>query len=66
MEPVGNHDQNNPFSRSNNPRTGQMSPGAGKPPISPIFACYSSPSFLVIWNSDLIFVEIFHRRPLRP
>ncbi|KAG5582387.1 hypothetical protein H5410_053014 [Solanum commersonii] len=52
MQPVGPDSQNDPFSRSNNP-------GAGKPPILPIFVCYNSPSFLVIWNSDVILVENF-------
>jgi len=45
---------------------GQTSPGAGKPPILPIFMSYSSPYILVIWNSDLIFAKILHGRPLRP
>jgi len=45
---------------------GQTSPEAGKPPILPIFMCYSSPSFLVIWNFDLIFAKILSGRPLRP
>ncbi|KAG5612762.1 hypothetical protein H5410_024043 [Solanum commersonii] len=53
MESVGPHGQNDPFSRSNNPE-------AGKPPILSIFVCYSSPSFLVIQNFDIIFAEIFH------
>ncbi|KAG5574362.1 hypothetical protein H5410_054496 [Solanum commersonii] len=44
----------------------QTSPGANKPLIFPIFLCYSSPSFLVIWNSNLIFTKNFHGRPLRP
>ncbi|KAG5588869.1 hypothetical protein H5410_039383 [Solanum commersonii] len=42
---------------------GQMSLKAGKPPLLPIFMCYSSPSFL---NFDLIFAKILPGRPLRP
>ena len=44
----------------------KTTPGAGKPPILPFFMCYSSPSFLVIWNSDFIFAKILPGRPLRP
>ena len=28
--------------------------------------CYSPPSFLVIWNSKIIFAKNLHERPLRP
>ncbi|KAG5569109.1 hypothetical protein H5410_058875 [Solanum commersonii] len=59
MERVGPHSQNGPFSRSNDPRV-------GKPPLLSIFMCYSSPSFLVIQNSDLIFAKIIPGRPIRP
>jgi len=45
---------------------GQTIPRDGKPPLLPIFICYSSPSFLVIWNSDFIFAKILPGRPLRP
>jgi len=44
----------------------QTSPRAGKPPILPIFVCYRSTSFLVIKNSDLIFVKILPGRLLTP
>ncbi|KAG5628344.1 hypothetical protein H5410_000061 [Solanum commersonii] len=77
MEPVGPHGQNGPFSRSNKPQSsllaltaktvhfqGQTSPRAGKPPLLPIFICYSSPSFVVIQNFNLIFVRISHGHPL--
>lgn len=44
---------------------GQTSPNVGKPPISLIFVCYSPPSVLMIWNSNLIFVKNFNGRLLR-
>ena len=43
---------------------GQMSPRAGNPPILSIFVCHSLPFVLVIQNSDIIFVKIFHGRLL--
>jgi len=45
---------------------GQTIPRVGKPPLLLIFICYSSPSFLVIRNSDLIFAKILPGRPFRP
>ncbi|KAG5608032.1 hypothetical protein H5410_019313 [Solanum commersonii] len=71
MEPVGLHDRNVLILKvKRSPKQSQlsltaktahfqsqMSPGASKPPILPIFMCYDSLSFLVIWNSDLIFAK---------
>lgn len=45
---------------------GQTSPRAGKPPILPIFMCYSPTFLLVIWNYEFIFSKNLHRHPLRP
>jgi len=45
---------------------GQTSPRAGKPLILPIFMCYNSPYFFVIWNYKIIFAKILRGRPLRP
>ncbi|KAG5612767.1 hypothetical protein H5410_024048 [Solanum commersonii] len=56
MKPVGPHTKTAHFQ-------GQMIPGAGKPPILPTFICYSSPFFLVIWNSNLIFTKNFVDAP---
>ncbi|KAG5578685.1 hypothetical protein H5410_049312 [Solanum commersonii] len=44
------HCQNNPFTNSNKPR-------AGKPPILPIFVCYTPRHFVVTQNSDVIFAN---------
>ncbi|KAG5574357.1 hypothetical protein H5410_054491 [Solanum commersonii] len=77
---VGPHDQNNPFSRSNDPQSSQkfnwtsvknllLSQWTSGPKRS-IFNVKRSPEesmdFFVIWNSDLIFAKILPRRPLRP
>ena len=45
---------------------GQTIPRVGKPPLLLIFICYSSPSFLVIRNSDLIFAKILPGLLFRP
>ncbi|KAG5569111.1 hypothetical protein H5410_058877 [Solanum commersonii] len=45
---------------------GQMSLGAGKPPHFTYFRVLYSMDFLVIWNFDLSFTQIFHGCPLRP
>ncbi|KAG5582350.1 hypothetical protein H5410_052977 [Solanum commersonii] len=44
---------------------GQTSLEEGKPLILPVFVCYSSPSFLVIQNFDIIFAKFFLGRPLK-
>uniref|UniRef100_M1DQA9 Uncharacterized protein n=1 Tax=Solanum tuberosum TaxID=4113 RepID=M1DQA9_SOLTU len=43
-----------------------MIAAAGKPPILPIFVCYSPRDLLVTWNSDVIFVKNLLGPPLRP
>ncbi|KAG5593553.1 hypothetical protein H5410_044067 [Solanum commersonii] len=55
MEPIGSLGQNDSFSRSNEPRT-------SKPPILPIFMCYSSP-FFYDTKFRPHFCQNFHGRP---
>ncbi|KAG5607810.1 hypothetical protein H5410_029302 [Solanum commersonii] len=59
MDPVGHHGQNDPSTRSNNPR-------AGKPPILPIFVCYISRYFIETHNSDVFFAKNLYGPHLRP
>ncbi|KAG5598312.1 hypothetical protein H5410_029682 [Solanum commersonii] len=66
---AGPHVQNNPFSRSNDPRSRTL-------PVEPVgphgqngqFSRSNDPrsKFLVIWNFDLIFAKILPGRPLGP
>ncbi|KAG5591680.1 hypothetical protein H5410_042194 [Solanum commersonii] len=59
MEPVGPDGHIGPFSRSNDSR-------AGKSPHFANFSSAISQEFLVIRNSNVIFVKKFQGRPLSP
>ncbi|KAG5582378.1 hypothetical protein H5410_053005 [Solanum commersonii] len=77
IDSVGPDGPNDPFSRSNDPQSSQLSltsktayfqgqtnPEVGKHSILVIFICYS---LLIIGdpNFDVILAEIFHGHPLR-
>ncbi|KAG5568912.1 hypothetical protein H5410_064075 [Solanum commersonii] len=66
MKPVGPHGQNDPFSRSNDPRSKILTSSSEQ--VNPHFVDFRvlySMNFWVIWNSKLIFDKILPGRPLR-
>ncbi|KAG5591693.1 hypothetical protein H5410_042207 [Solanum commersonii] len=78
METDGPDGKTDPFSRSNGPHSSwsgqanqpiykvKWSPEQVNPPFSRFFVCYIVYGFLVILNSNVIFVENFHGRSLKP
>ncbi|KAG5578683.1 hypothetical protein H5410_049310 [Solanum commersonii] len=65
IEQVGRHDQKDLFTRVTwSPRSKR--PIYNKPPILPIFVCYSPRHFVVTQNTHIIYTKNLYEPPLRP